>query len=74
MDKIKKEYSVSDRDQFFLNIYYNPQNKMDLHTIKRKMSLPELLDYRESLEMMCMLDEARHKDHEREMNQARQSK
>lgn len=74
MDKIKKEYSVDKREQFFLNIYYNQHNKMDLPTLKHDMSLPELLDYQESLEMMGMIEEARHKDQEREMKQANPSK
>lgn len=74
MNKINKEYSVDKREQYFLNIYYNQFNKMDLPTLKHGMSLPELLDYQESLEMMGMIEDARYKDHEREMKQANQSK
>tara|TARA_Y100000310_G_scaffold74348_1_gene70502 strand:- start:30783 stop:30974 length:192 start_codon:yes stop_codon:yes gene_type:complete len=59
-------------EQFFLNIYYNQNNKMDLPTLKYKMTLPELLDYQESLEMMGILQEARDKDTEREMKQQAQ--
>jgi hypothetical protein len=45
---------------------------MDLPTLKYKMTLPELLDYQESLEMMGILQEARDKDTEREMKQQAQ--
>jgi hypothetical protein len=48
----------------FTNIYFHPKNKMDITTLKRDMSLPELLDYQEALDVAQLLEEAAHKDSE----------
>jgi hypothetical protein len=37
---------------------------MDITTLKRNMSLPELLDYQEALDVAQLLEEAAHKDSE----------
>lgn len=39
---------------------------MPLDTLKRGLTLPELLDYKESLEVMQLLSDAAQKDAERE--------
>lgn len=58
MSKIDKECSISKTEWFFLEMYYHPENKMDLVTLKTKLSLPELLDYKESLEAMALIKSA----------------
>lgn len=49
----------------FLNILFHPHNKHhDLPTLKTKFTLSELLDYKESLDIMSEIEKAMNKDAE----------
>tara|TARA_R110000850_G_scaffold243848_1_gene368675 strand:+ start:143 stop:352 length:210 start_codon:yes stop_codon:yes gene_type:complete len=65
MQRIDKECSLSSHDWFFLEVYYHPENTMSLVTLKREMNLPEIMDYKESLEAMKMLRVASEADAKR---------
>lgn len=65
MQRIENECSLTGNDWFFYEIYYHEKNKMDLVTLKTKMSLPELLDYKESLDAMSLLQSAAEVDAKR---------
>lgn len=63
--KVDKECSISKTEWFFLEMYYHPENKMDLPILKRGMTLAEVLDYKESLDVMSLLKNASDIDEKR---------
>lgn len=65
LKKIENELSFSKSTRMLYNIYYHPENKTPLEEL-RKMSLSQVLDHIEALDMRQLLTEAQHIDSERE--------